>query len=86
MRTEFSEQVRSVVRQIPKGKTLSYSQVAEAAGSPRAHRAVASLMAKNYDPTVPCHRVIRSDGSLGGYNRGGVEKKAALLRSEGAIV
>lgn len=84
--TLFSEIVKQVVRDIPAGETMSYAEVAEAAGRPRAHRAVANLMAQNYDPTVPCHRVIRSDGTLGGYNRGGIEKKASLLRQEGAIL
>lgn len=81
--TPFAEKVRSVVRQIPKGTVLTYKQVAYAAGKPLAHRAVANIMAKNYDPTVPCHRVIRSDGGLGGYNRGGVERKRELLLAEG---
>lgn len=82
----FSEKVRAVVRQIPKGEVRTYQEVAYAAGHPRAYRAVATVMARNYDPTVPCHRVIRSDGRLGGYNRGGVEKKRALLRSEGVDI
>lgn len=81
--SSFSEKVRAVVRAIPKGTTLSYKQVAYAAGRPLAHRAVANIMAKNFDPTVPCHRVVRSDGGLGGYNRGGVERKKELLIAEG---
>jgi O-6-methylguanine DNA methyltransferase len=84
--TLFQEQVRQIVRDISKGEMMSYGEVAAAAGRPRAHRAVANIMATNYDPTVPCHRVIRSDGQLGGYNRGGVEKKRALLQAEGAIL
>lgn len=82
-RNAFAERVRAVVRQIPKGSVLTYKEVAYAAGSPLAHRAVANVMAKNYDPTVPCHRVIRSDGKLGGYNRGGIERKRELLQAEG---
>jgi O-6-methylguanine DNA methyltransferase len=78
----FSERVRAVVRKIPAGKTMSYKEVAVAAGKPLAARAVARIMAANYDPDVPCHRVIRSDGSLGGYNRGGIEAKRAILASE----
>lgn len=62
---------------------MSYKEVAFAAKKPAAARAVANIMAKNYDPTVPCHRVIRSDGGLGGYNRGGIEKKRSILISEG---
>ena len=71
------------MKKIPKGKVLTYKQVAYAAGKPGAARAVASTMANNYDPTVPCHRVIRSDGTLGGYNRGGIEAKRRILQSEG---
>lgn len=83
MNTFFAERVRDVVRQIPIGSVMSYKEVAEAAGRPRAHRAVANIMSGNFDPTVPCHRVIRSDGGLGGYNRGGIEEKRRLLISEG---
>lgn len=79
----FAEKVRGVVRQIPKGQAMSYQAVARAAGKPRAARAVANVMANNYDSSVPCHRVIRSDGQLGGYNRGGIEKKRELLTAEG---
>lgn len=82
----FSDRVREVVRKIPKGKVLTYTEVAEKAGNPKAARAVARVMAANYDLEIPCHRVIRSDGSLGGYNRGGVEKKRAILRGEGVEV
>jgi O-6-methylguanine DNA methyltransferase len=81
--TIFQDKVREVVRRIPKGTVLTYKQVAYAAGKPGAARAVANTMANNYDETVPCHRVIRSDGTLGGYNRGGIEKKRSMLRSEG---
>lgn len=81
----FTERVKEVVRQIPKGKTMTYAQVASAAGSPKAARAVGSIMSKNYDPTVPCHRVIRSDGQLAGYNRGGIVKKRLLLTQEKAL-
>ncbi len=84
--TIFAEQVRQVVRDIPAGQTMTYKTVAEACGHPRAHRAVANIMAANYDPTVPCHRVTRSDGKLGGYNRGGIEKKRTLLQQEGAVI
>jgi O-6-methylguanine DNA methyltransferase len=83
MPKSFSERVIAVVRRIPRGKTMTYAEVARRAGSPRAARAVGSLMRKNYDPFIPCHRVIRSDGSLGEYNRGGTEAKRRLLRAEG---
>lgn len=79
----FAERVRDVVKKIPTGSVMTYKEVAEAAGSQKAFRAVASIMSRNYDPTVPCHRVIRSDGSLGGYNRGGEAGKRALLNNEG---
>jgi len=81
----FSEKVKDVVRKIPIGKTMSYVEVAKKAGSPKAYRAVASVMSKNYDKDVPCHRVIRSDGTLGDYNRGGTKTKMAILKKEGAI-
>lgn len=79
----FTEKVRNVVKKIPKGSVMTYKEVAAKAGNKDAARAVARIMAANYDPLVPCHRVIRSDGSLAGYNRGGIEAKAAILRKEG---
>lgn len=79
----FTETVKAVVRQIPQGQVLTYKAVAEKAGNPKASRAVANIMAANYDPTVPCHRVIRSDGQMGGYNRGGIERKLEILKAEG---
>ena len=80
----FSEKVQDVVRKIPKGKTMSYIEVAKKAGSPKAYRAVASVMSKNYDKDIPCHRVIKSDGTPGRYNRGDANK-IKLLRKEGAL-
>jgi len=82
----FAEEVREAVRQIPKGETRSYGEVAAAIGHPGAARAVGTIMRDNYDATVPCHRVIRSDGKIGEYNRGGPEKKRALLISEGVLL
>lgn len=82
----FAEIVRLIVRKIPKGKVLSYGEVARRAGNPRAYRAVAQIMARNYDPAVPCHRVVRKDGSLGGYNRGGILEKRRILQREGVTV
>ena len=84
--TGFTEKVRAVVRNIPKGKVMTYKEVAIAAGNPKAARAVANTMAKNYDLDVPCHRVIRTDGGLGGYNRGGTTVKKQLLQQEGAVL
>jgi len=79
----FRARVLSVVSEIPRGKTLSYSEVARRAGNPKAARAVGAVLRTNFDPHIPCHRVIRSDGSLGGYNRG-VSKKKKLLIEERA--
>jgi O-6-methylguanine DNA methyltransferase len=79
---EFTELVKRYVRTIKAGETKSYKAVAEACGNPKAARAVARIMAANFDPTIPCHRVIRSDGTLGGYNRGGEDKKRVILESE----
>lgn len=81
----FRERVIAVVRSIPRGKVMTYQEVARRAGSPRACRAVGTLMKYNTDASVPCHRVVRSDGTLGGYNglRG---EKELLLREEGGIV
>jgi methylated-DNA-[protein]-cysteine S-methyltransferase len=84
-KNDFAERVRKVVRGIKKGRTMSYGQVASAAGRPGAARAVGTVMKNNYDKTVPCHRVIRADGKIGEYNRGGPAKKRALLKAEGAI-
>ena len=81
----FKENVLEVVRRIPKGRTMTYKEVAVRAHRPNAFRAVGSIMAKNFDPTVPCHRVIKSASSLGNYNRGGPTKKLALLKKEGAL-
>lgn len=78
----FAERVRSIVRAIPRGETRTYREVARLAGKPEAARAVGSIMRANYDPTVPCHRVIRSDGTSGGYNRGGPAAKERLLKHE----
>ena len=83
--TAFVKRVYAVVAKIPKGQVLTYAAVAKKAGNKGAARAVGSLMAKNYNPKVPCHRVIRSDGKIGNYNRGGEEAKRALLKKEGAI-
>lgn len=71
----FSEKVREIVRKIPRGETMTYKEVAREVGNSRAARAVGSIMRNNYDTTVPCHRVIHTDGSSGDYNRGGKKKK-----------
>ena len=85
MKVTFTEKVFSVVRKIPKGKVLTYKQVAMKAGSPAAARAVGNILNTNYDPKIPCHRVVRSDVKAGGYNRG-AENKVKILKKEGAIL
>lgn len=79
----FSQRVLQIVKQIPRGTTLTYQQVAQRAGKPKAYRAVGNILHANYNPTIPCHRVIRSDGKLGGYNRG-IRRKQNLLKQEQA--
>ena len=83
--TEFQVKVWAYLRKIPRGSVKTYSQVAEAIGKPLAIRAVANAVGKNpYPPKIPCQRVIRSDGSLGGYSgKGGVKTKKFLLKKEG---
>jgi methylated-DNA-[protein]-cysteine S-methyltransferase len=81
----FREKVLNIVRKIPKGGSMTYKQVAAKAGNPNAARAVGAIMRTNYDPTVPCHRVIHSSGVIGNYNRGGPERKRQILMSEGAL-
>lgn len=81
MQRSFRERVLGVVAAIPKGETMSYAEVADAAGSPNAYRAVGTIMSHNCDPAIPCHRVIRSDGTSGEYNQGAA-RKAVLLAKE----
>lgn len=80
----FADTVREIVRNIPKGETRTYKEVAAAAGSPGAARAVGTIMKNNYDSQIPCHRVIKSDGTPGQYNRGAGEKERLLVQ-EGAL-
>ena len=82
--TKFQLKVWNHLKSIPKGTVKTYKQVAIAINKPKAARAVANACAKNpYAPKIPCHRVIRSDGDLGGYSgRGGIKQKLKLLRSE----
>lgn len=83
--SDFRARVLAVVAAIPRGQTLSYQAVAGLAGSPGAARAVGSILRQNFDPNIPCHRVICADGRLGQYNRG-VERKRELLLAEGVAV
>ena len=82
--TKFQQKVWRYLKSIPRGKVKTYKQVAIAIKSPKSARAVANACGKNpYAPKIPCHRVIRSDGGLGGYSgRGGIKTKLRLLRSE----
>lgn len=82
---EFRDKVRRIVKGISRGKMMTYKQVAALAGRPRAYRAVGNILSANFDPKIPCHRVICSDGKTGGYNRG-AGLKIRRLRSEGAIL
>ncbi|MDA1334706.1 MAG: MGMT family protein [bacterium] len=82
MQKPFRDKVFGVVRNIPRGSVLTYGEVALRAGSPRAYRAVGNILNTNYDDDIPCHRVIKRDGTLGGYNRG-PKVKEQRLREEG---
>ena len=89
---EFKERVISVVKRIPKGNVMSYSRVAMLAGKPGAARAVGTIMSQNPCPgsgpgKVPCHRVVKSDGHVGGYTSPeGPLKKVSLLEGEGVEI
>ena len=84
--TKFQLKVWNYLKKIPKGKVKSYLEVAKGIGKPKAFRAVANAVGKNpYPPLIPCHRVIRSNGSLGGYSgKGGIKEKRRLLLKEKA--
>ncbi len=86
--TKFQLKVWKYLKTIQKGEVKTYKQVAIGIKSPRSARAVANACAKNpYAPKIPCHRVIRSDRTLGGYfGRGGIKQKLKLLRSENAAI
>lgn len=76
------EKVYEITRKIPNGSTLTYKEVALKAGHPNAARAVGTILSKNFNKEIPCHRVIRSDGKMGGYNRGGISAKEKILAKE----
>ena len=86
--TNFQLKVWNYLKRIPKGKVKSYLEVAKAIGKPKAIRAVANAVGKNpFPPKIPCHRVIRSDGNLGGYSgKGGIKEKRRLLASEKVLI
>ena len=83
--TEFQIKVWKELSKIPKGEVRTYKQIAKSIGKPKSSRAVANACAKNpYPIVIPCHRVIRSDGTVGGYSgEGGVKLKKELLKKEG---
>ena len=80
--TSFQKRIYEIVRNIAKGKVKTYKEVAEKAGRPKAWRAVGNILNKNTDFKIPCHRVVRSDGQVGGYRKGS-EQKLLLLKKEG---
>ena len=86
--TEFQKKVWNEIKKIPKGNTLTYKELAKKIDKPRAYRAVANACGKNpYPIRIPCHRVIGSNGKIGGYSaKGGIDKKISLLRDEKAII
>ena len=86
--TKFQLKVWEYLKTIPEGQIRTYSEVATAIKKPKAVRAVANAIGKNpYAPKIPCHRVIRSDGSLGGYSgKGGINTKRKLLKLEGILL
>lgn len=79
----FQEKVLEVVASIPEGSVMTYGQVAAKAGNPKASRVVGNLMAKNQDKNIPCHRVVKSDGSIGMYNGLRGKSKEVILKNEG---
>lgn len=82
----FRERIFQVVKKIPQGSFLTYKEVARLAGKPKAWRTVGNILNKNPEPIkIPCHRVIRSNGEVGGY-RLGTKRKIALFKKEGIII
>jgi O-6-methylguanine DNA methyltransferase len=80
----FKEKVYNIVKKIPKGEVLTYKEIAKKIGSPKSYRAVGNALNKNTSKDIPCHRVIRSDGKIGGYNKGSF-KKRQILKEEGFL-
>ena len=85
--TEFQINVWEEIKKIPKGQTRTYKEIALALKKQKSSRAVANACGKNpFLIEIPCHRVIRSDGKLGGYSgKGGIKQKRKLLKEEGAL-
>ncbi|MEW6407599.1 MAG: MGMT family protein [Patescibacteria group bacterium] len=82
---KFREKVFNTVKKIPEGKVATYAQIAEMINKPKAARAVGNALNKNYDPKVPCHRVVHSDGSVGGFRKGTLAK-VTKLKKEGIVI
>ena len=85
MASSFKYRVMAAVRRIPRGHVATYGDIAALAGSPRAWRAVGTIMRETRDPAVPCHRVIAAGGAIGGYG-GNLQLKRELLRADGLEV
>ncbi|MBU1102740.1 MGMT family protein [Patescibacteria group bacterium] len=83
--TEFQRRVFNIVKKIPRGKVMTYKEVAGWLGDLGAARAVGNALNKNFDPQVPCHRVVKSDGTVGGF-RDGTQKKIEMLMREGVNI
>lgn len=85
--TQFQKDVWEAIDRIPLGETRTYKELALSIGRPKAYRAVANACGKNPNPvSTPCHRVISSDGTIGGYSgEGGINRKKALLKIEGIL-
>ncbi|MBU6501003.1 MAG: MGMT family protein [Patescibacteria group bacterium] len=81
----FQRRVLAVVAKIPRGQVSTYKEIARRAGNRLAYRAVGNILKKNHDPKIPCHRVIRSDGMAGGYNRG-ARRKIEILKKDGVLL
>lgn len=85
MVSNFQQKVYKITGKIPKGKIVTYKHIAEAAGYPKAARAVGNALNKNTNLKIFCHRVIKSNGDIGGY-RGGIQKKINILTREGVKI
>ena len=84
--TKFQSECYEAIKKVPKGKVITYAGLARMVGRPKAHRAVGSAMNKNpYAPQVPCHRVVKSNGDLGGFATD-IKVKIKRLQKEGVVV
>jgi len=80
--TSFQEKVYQAVKKIPPGEVMTYKELAKKVGRPKAWRAIGNILAKNKNPQIPCHRAIKTNGEVGGYNKG-TKRKIYLLKKEG---